>query len=265
LLGSASGCYRPDIAPGGFVCGDGGVCPDGFHCLSADNRCWQGDAGPPPPVCSIPTPPSTCTTPPASGQPCNPACQFGCACGRCNVVKGAAQCNQTAGSKVVNDVCNVSADDCKPGLYCQPECNTPGFGRCYKFCSTGADCEDGICMALARNASFQPIPGFTVCDIAPQNPPCDPIKNTGCPPDFNDLLGCYYQVGSGPYCDCKGTNPAGTTCALNNDCTPGEICLQTGPKPPAQCEELCSLSQNTCSAGDLCTPADSTYGFCTAN
>ena len=40
------GCFKPDVANGGFICADGGVCPDGFTCAPIDNRCYKADAGP---------------------------------------------------------------------------------------------------------------------------------------------------------------------------------------------------------------------------
>jgi hypothetical protein len=264
LLGPLSflaGCYRPSIESGGFKCATGNVCPDGFHCVTSNNRCYQGDAGPEAPACALPVVKATCTAEPASGQECNPACQ-GCACGRCNVVNGTAVCNRTAGAKDVNEICDLAADDCKAGLYCQPECNTPGFGRCYQFCSTAMDCPAGIsCSTAARDQSTSQQTTFKVCDLEPQS--CDPIGQTGCPssPSSGDILGCYYSYFGKSYCDCKGTIPTGMSCSTNNSCAPGETCLQLSGK--TQCVQLCPLSGGTCAAAASCvTVGDLTYGYC---
>jgi hypothetical protein len=254
------GCYKPNIAQGGFKCAAGGVCPDGFHCVSSNNSCYEGDAAPAPPTCNIPTPDAGCTTTPAAGQPCTPACQFGCECGRCNIVQGMAACNQTAGSKDINDICDLTKDDCKAGLYCQPECNTSGFGRCYKLCLTKADCWNDVCSAAARDMNMQPT-AFKVCDIAPQD--CDPIAQTGCPPSGN-VLSCYDSVFGMPYCDCTGAAPVGTDCMNNNNCAPGETCLSLSSG--TKCVQLCAISGNTCRAPDTCTNVgDNTYGYCSTS
>jgi hypothetical protein len=257
LLGALTiltGCYRPNIADGGFKCAAGGVCPDGFHCVSSNNGCYEGDAGPAAPTCNIPTPTASCTIAPATGQSCTPACQFGCECGRCNVVNGVATCNQTGGSKDIDDICNLTSDDCKAGLYCQPACNSPGFGRCYKFCSTGTDCWNGVCSAAARDMNMQPT-AFKVCDISPQN--CDPIGNSGCP---STVLACYDSFFGKPYCDCQGTGAVGADCLTNSDCTPGETCLSVGGG--TKCVQLCPSSANTCTSPATCNDVDGTYGYC---
>src|SRR5215468_3815883 len=82
-------CYNPSILDGGFICADAGkVCPDGFVCDPADNHCRRkpgasADGGPS--ECSVPKVDPLCADLPAAGQACNPACQNGCDCGRCNV------------------------------------------------------------------------------------------------------------------------------------------------------------------------------------
>jgi hypothetical protein len=259
LLGSMMptiGCYRPNIGQGTLRCTDAGVCPDGYTCKS-DNRCYNGDGGPPAATCDLPTPDAgICSISVAAGQECVPSCQ-GCACGRCNVVQGVAVCNQTAGIKDVNDVCNPAKDDCKAGLYCQPECNTVGLGRCYKFCSVGADCPDGSCATSARDTAFNVTP-FKICDIAPQA--CDPIAQTGCPTDFG-VLACYYSLFGKSYCDCKGTGKVGDNCTSNNSCAPGQTCLKITSSQP-QCELLCPSSGTTCSATESCLSNDGTFGYC---
>lgn len=251
-------CYRPNITQGGFRCATGDQpCPDGFTCKS-DNRCYTGDGGPPAPTCDLPTPDAgTCSISLAAGQECIPSCQ-GCACGRCNVVQGVAVCNQTAGTKDINDVCNPAKDDCKAGLYCQPECNTVGLGRCYKFCSVGTDCPDGSCATAARDTAFNGTP-FKICDIAPQA--CDPIAQTGCPTDFG-VLSCYHSLFGNTYCDCKGTGKVGDTCSANNDCAPGETCLQVNGAAQIQCELLCPDSPTTCPPTESCVASDGTFGYC---
>jgi hypothetical protein len=250
-------CYRPNITQGGLRCTDAGVCPDGFTCAS-DNRCYKGDGGPVAPTCDLPTPDAgACSIPLAAGQECIPSCQ-GCACGRCNVVQGVAKCNQTAGTKDINDVCNPTKDDCKAGLYCQPECNTVGLGRCYKFCSAGTDCPDGFCATAARDTAFN-VTSFRICDVAPQA--CDPIAQTGCPTDFG-VLSCYHSLFGNTYCDCKGTGKVGDTCSANNDCAPGETCLQVSGSAQIQCELLCPDSPTTCPSTESCVASDGAFGYC---
>ena len=199
-------CYRPNIAQGGFTCATGGVCPDGFHCLATNNRCYQGDAGPEAPTCSSVPPMNTCQTGAATGQKCNPTCQMGCDCGFCAVTAGATKCETiAAGKSGIGEVCDPRGEvPCKEGLFCKPECNStdPSLGRCYKFCALADDCQicngDGSCQTTTctvSETSTAPTGGgsfsFKLCSLPPQQ--CNPVGTTssGCATTNPAAFACY--------------------------------------------------------------------------
>jgi hypothetical protein len=272
-------CYRPNIAQGGFTCATGGVCPDGFHCLATNNRCYQGDAGPEAPTCSAPLPATTCATGPATGQTCNPTCQMGCLCGFCAVTAGATKCVTTAaGNSGIGEICDPRGEvPCKEGLFCKPECNStdPSLGRCYKFCAVAADCQicngDGSCQTTTctvNGASSAPNGGtplaFKLCSLPAQQ--CDPIGTTtsGCPATNPAAFACYADSDR-TFCDCQGTQAANsTTCRFVGECIPGYTCVILIPGgTTGSCLRACQ-SNADCTLPTTCNfvPGDSVYGYC---
>src|SRR4051812_8681794 len=130
------GCYRPSIKDGGFLCAapPAKACPDGFRCLGG--VCLSGsDGGGVDGMCTSGPVQPICDDQPGPGQQCNPACQTGCACGRCNVVDGAAVCTP-AGTQALGAKCNPNpgSDDCAAGLICLEETCGNRLGRCYRHC-----------------------------------------------------------------------------------------------------------------------------------
>jgi hypothetical protein len=259
----AVACYSPNIAPGGFACGDGGACPDKFHCAS-DNRCYQAGASMDmAPVCnSTTTVQPTCMKAAASGQ-CNPICQTGCNnCGWCAVVGGAAMCvTGTAGEKDVGTICDPSkTSECLPGLYCQPEtCGSVSTGSCYRICDP-ADTKSGvnsICGAMsacnvAAKKSGGVTPPFMLC-----SPICDPLSpsNMNCQAPF----GCYPSGATTTECDCAGTAVVGDQCKLAEACAPGETCV--GQMGSATCRAICTATV-ACTSGTCSIPMGALSGTC---
>src|SRR6187401_2196120 len=93
-VAAAGGCFKPNVASGGFFCSDAGACPEGLYCNSIDRRCYRPDSGPGVRMCMDAAPISpSCGDPPASGQVCHPTCQTGCQCSdRCTVVGNMSAC-----------------------------------------------------------------------------------------------------------------------------------------------------------------------------
>jgi hypothetical protein len=244
-LGS-SGCFRPDIANGGFTCGQAGACPDGFTCASVDNRCYKLDAGPE--ACSSLPPAPMCDDGPAGTDTCNPACQTGCTCGRCTVAAGTAIC-LAAGNKTRGQTCNPAADDCEAGLGCVREGCGTNLGRCYEFCRTGNDCADGLTCSVTLDG------GFRACGLPPAG--CNAQTGNGCSPG----LVCYYRdLGDTTLCDCPGQQDEADTCVFYNDCIPGYTCVSISGV--STCRRLCTNGGGECTAPQTCHPLGDPYGYC---
>jgi hypothetical protein len=261
-------CFKPNIEEGGFLCAADGKmsCPDGLRC-GPDNRCYRtpplvvdggGDTAP---VCTTAAVTPTCADGPAVGQACNPTCQTGCACGRCNVVGSKPTC-VPPGTVPLGEVCMLGiSDNCAPGLIClQEECGN-ALGRCYQFCTSNAQCMDAtICQIPVDDANNKPT-GFTTCDVPPHT--CDPVSNTGCP---NPALNCYLTSLGQTLCDCpskSGQNDA--PCTIYSDCAPMFVCVTgVGGETTAHCHFACAVASPACPTGTTCMPAatGASFGYC---
>jgi hypothetical protein len=284
---SLASCYKPNIKDGGFLCSAKNECPDGFTCAS-DNRCYRVppivtppvDGGgadlpvemaPPRPdggaeggMCTPPTP--LCADEPDAGEACSPACQRGCACGRCNVVDGKPTC-VAAGTVKLGELCNPNADNCAPGLICLPETCGNGLARCYRHCTmgatAGAQCEGSACTIRILDGNGNETPYFT-CDVPPSA--CNPVDGSGCP---SLSLNCYLN-GTQTLCDCPDPTKQGMNnapCTFYSDCAPGFICIsgvdkQTSP----HCHFVCDTSHpGYCPQTEPnCVPSatGAQYGYC---
>jgi hypothetical protein len=278
------GCYKPVIDDGGFKCAPTGKkCPDGLSCGS-DGRCWQmplisssdagdgkvmsdaGDGGDADAMCALGVVAPLCQAAAAAGQSCNPACQTGCTCGRCNVVGKATACVAAGGTVKLGDPCKLgSGDNCAPGLVCRKEACGNGLARCYKHCTSTDQCPGSRCQ-LAIPDDTGAASGFLACDVTPQT--CDPVGNTGCP----DLaLNCYLTGANDTLCDCP-LNPAkpgkaGAACTFYNDCDGGFVCVGgVGGVAATRCRFACSLtaSPSGCPSGVNCVPVGTSakFGYC---
>jgi hypothetical protein len=246
----AVGCFRPNVLSGGFTCAQGAVCPEGFHCELADNRCYAPDAGPDA-ACLAP-PAQVCTDLPSGGEACNPACQTGCACGRCTIANDQPTC-LPAGSKTVGAVCSLAADDCEAGLGCIPEPGTcgPSFGRCYRFCRSAADCNGLGCFTGPLSGAHK------ICALPAQ--PCNPVLDSGC---ASTAVGCYWTEGSTTFCDCRGIQDEGDTCNIYNDCIGGFTCVMQGGTT-GRCRKVCSPGGGECFSPQTCRiTTGNPYGYC---
>jgi hypothetical protein len=262
LLG---GCYKPAIDEGGFVCAVSGKrCPDGFQC-AADNHCYQNpsviDAGSEP-MCASPPVTPTCQDAPKVGQVCNPACQKGCDCGRCNVVGSNAAC-VPSGTITLGEVCKLgNADNCAPGLICLQEACGNGLGRCYLHCTSNDQCDGTICQIPIEDATGQDT-GFRACDVPGRA--CDPVNNTGCP---NPALNCYLTSGNMTLCDCP-SNPGqaggmkGALCTIYSDCAPSWVCATALGETAPHCHLACNALASSCPGSTCVTTGTSPkYGYC---
>jgi hypothetical protein len=262
---TVSGCFKPSIEDGGFACAkEGKACPEGFECAS-NNRCYRNastvsDAGEP--MCSTPPVAPTCQDAPRAGELCNPACQKGCECGRCNVIQstGHAAC-VPAGTVALGGLCKPGADDnCGAGLICIRETCGNNLGRCYKHCTGNEQCEGTICTAAINDSRGQDT-GFKTCDVPAQA--CDPVNNTGC---LSPALNCYLTSANLTLCDCPGATEGGkngAACNYYRDCAPGYVCIG-GVGGAFTCRFACSVASPACTAGTTCIPTGTgaKYGYC---
>jgi hypothetical protein len=259
---SFTACYRPNIKDGGLHCTEGGLCPDGYHC-GADRRCHPGPSTMCLPDAGVVTP--ICSDQPLGDQ-CDPICQQGCDCGRCNLVGNTLRC-VAYGSKTRGAFCNLAADDCAPGHVCLRELCSPAdagvdsdLGRCYRYCAGNNHCDGTLCnVPIFTDTNMQS--ALLACQSPPQA--CDPVGDTDtC---GNPLLGCYVESNGRRFCECKGVAGAGEVCGVFSDCVPGFRCVQQGA-PPARCRQVCRLGTADCGAGGTCMSAagDPTFGYCGA-
>jgi hypothetical protein len=267
VIVAGAGCYNPKIQEGGFLCAEvGQQCPVGFMC-AADHRCRKNavtisDAGEP--MCSSPPVTPTCQDGARAGNDCNPACQKGCDCGRCNVVASVARC-VPSGPVKLGEVCKLgNADNCGPGLICLQEACGNGLGRCYHHCSTSDQCDGTICQIPIEDSAGKDT-GFLACDVPGQT--CDPVSNTGCP---SPALNCYLTSANQTLCDCPSSPTAmgkeNDPCTIYSDCAPAFVCISgVGGVPGAHCHFACSVANPSCPSGH-CIPATagSKYGTCGA-
>lgn len=261
-------CYNPSIQDGGFLCADAGKqCPDGFTCHS-DGRCHANTST----SCSVPPITPICSDQPHDGgAACNPTCQTGCACGRCNVAGAAPACVTTVGTAKLGEIRtpSTSKDNCLPGLICLLEADTCGqnVGRCYQYCTTNAQCS-GVAGRLCEIPILDGTnrdTGYLTCSLASQT--CNPLATTsnGCP---NAGLGCYVSSAGPTFCDCpnRATPGAlGDVCMAYNDCKAGLVCTTQAGLAGMHCRQICMTSgTNTCPSGQHCVAVASSamYGYC---
>ncbi|HEX4404635.1 MAG TPA: hypothetical protein VH560_07395 [Polyangia bacterium] len=283
LCALALSCYKPQIQDGGFLCATSGQrCPDGFSCY--DNHCSRSPATQPQKdasttgdaatesMCASPPVTALCATVPAASDACNPTCQTGCACGRCNVVGDAPAC-VPSGTVQLGGICRPGdADNCGPGLICLTEACGNGLARCYQHCTDDAQCKNTICTIPIEDAKGINT-RFKTCDVPPSA--CNPVSNSGCPdPAFN----CYITSTGTTLCDCPSSpDPTklgknGATCDLYNDCAPEFVCINLDGNGP-RCHFACDVTMPSCPNMSVdggigspaqCVPsgAGSKYGYC---
>jgi hypothetical protein len=262
-----AGCYKPSILEGGFKCDVGDKpCPDGFTCSDLDQMCYMRppisiDAG----VCATPVA-SLCSPDAGVGNDsCNPVCQTGCTCARCNVgADSTAACGGLVGTKTLGAICTLGAgDDCAPGFIClKQKCGT-SLGRCYRHCATDDQCNGGFCQASIPDKDGNPT-SHMVCNLAPSD--CDGLKGTGCP---SAALNCYV-TGNKTLCDCPSAAPKpgqlNDPCVFYNDCAAGYMCIANvaGLMTP-HCQPVCDIISGMCITGRHCVANGPKYGYCDTN
>jgi hypothetical protein len=255
VLGSGGfGCYKPQIKDGGLLCGDGGACPEGFKCR--DGKCRNT----PPTVCAATKPHIDMICAAQPGSPCDPICQTGCDCGRCNLAGYALDCT-TAGTKQTGDICNAAQDDCAPGNVCLNDCDMK-IARCYRFCATGSASNSSVCAGQMCDVPVNDPDGGTT-ELSVCEPPvrtCNPVGDSGdC---GNSALGCYITSDGVTACDCKGTAQSGEACGTYNSCAVGFRCVYVNGA--ATCFQTCLFGGSDCTAPQICkqAPGSPTYGYC---
>ena len=256
--GAGAGCYKPNIDDGGLLCGDGGACPEGFHC-AANGTCKQG----PPPKCSAASPHLAPLCAPTLGDECDPVCQGGCDCGRCALVGTVVKC-VAPGTKKRGDFCTpgTDPDECEPGHYCMSDCD-PKVGRCVRLCGKGDVKDQSLCSpGQMCNVPVTDVDGgvtdLSACPPPPQT--CNPVGDTiDC---GNASLGCYFDdTVASTICDCRGTGAPGGTCSVLIPCVAGYRCITIGNT--STCLQTCNKNAMDCPTGSGCQSiGGGSFGFC---
>jgi len=256
LVAAGARCYKPKIQEGGLLCAEGGPrCPDGFQC-AADGTCRSTpiscQAGQPhiAPICAG-----------QPGDPCDPICQSGCPCGRCNLAGKGIACTPV-GTKVAGDICNAASDDCGAGHICLNDCGG-GVARCFRFCGVGTNINEDVCQGQSCDVPVDAVDGgatnLTVCE-PPAKPCTNPVGDSGeC---GSAALGCYITSTGETACDCKGPGQAGDDCGPFNSCIVGYRCIQIGGA--AKCFQTCARDNPACPSSQSCksAPGSANFGYC---
>ena len=253
------GCYRPSIQPGGLLCADGGACPEGFHCGNNDKRCHPGATS----MCLADAAVAMLCSDQPLGEPCDPICQQGCECGRCNLDGDKLAC-VPSGGKLRGAFCNVGNDDCAAGLVClrepcSPESPDAGMllGRCYRYCAGDQHCDGRLCNIPIVSAANT---ALSACELPPRT--CDPVGGINSCGDAR--LACYVDSNGSTFCECSGFSGDGEPCGVFSSCVPGFRCVQQGGGTTPRCRRVCRLGGSDCpsNTGCMVTPGDAMFGFC---
>ena len=199
-----AGCYRPNVRDGGFLCADGGACPEGFHCATR------------PPLLRAATAARRSGCARTRCRTSCPLCYDGPARRRLQSrlserVRLRAMHGRRRGvplrrrsaARTPATSATSSIDDCDAGFGCVKECvwdesrSVPSVLRVE-------------CRLLLRAAA-------TRCDAdlhGSATPRHRPAIRSRRPAVRDPALGCYVQ-GSQTICDCPGTKQAGETCSFN--------------------------------------------------
>jgi len=166
-----------------------------------------------------------------------------------------------AGQMNPGDPC-TDITDCLPGSECfefKP-CSTAAQPRktCRQFCNIGSDCIVGSC-----NTSVSCNTTSTSLHLCSR--PCDPTGDAtvGCAPG----LLCFIYTGEVTDCACGDANrvgAVGASCATDENCQPGLMCVDRGGTK--SCQTICQLSTPKCPTGTTCTrltnPDYQVFGAC---
>lgn len=273
---AASGCFKPSIADGGYLCGIGDSCPEGFSCFS--NRCYRSapDAAPVdqgnPDTCVPRQALAGCTL--QSELICDPVCQTGCCtnqkCTALNTGTGgiaALGCSPLTSVHLLGEPCDATnagtpqrSDNCLAGLVC---IDGNVGGTCLKLCRVDADCDTGTTCERRRVESSQPL-FASVCGLP--NTICNPTGTAtlGCPANRVCYLEGTSASGDRTVCDISsGGGLINSSCTYSRDCIPGATCPKVGPGV-SRCEVVCAHNgaPANCPSGTSCQMFGSTYDYC---
>ena len=202
---------------------------------------------------SVDAPPATsCTLVPQSG--CSgqtPACDL--------AADGTTFCRAVTSQGTSNNHC-VLDSECRDGYTCTDD----GDGNaawCARFCTQDSGCTGtGSRCVVALSAAATAL-GVSVCSNA-----CDPYAQTGCPTG----MGCLpFDAAAGDFTDCAymGTKLDGQTCATDEECRDGSVCVTSNTV--TACRSLCIVGNaSSCVTGSCVgftqphTIGATTYGAC---
>ena len=178
---------------------------------------------------------------------CDPVAQDCPGGARCtlnhNVPTNQLFCESAAGTVAEFTSCtpNSSSDDCVTGDVCLAV--NASLRVCRRFCNADTDCNGNIC-SIIIGGTFGPLHACAqACMVLSQN-----CTITG--------ESCYFgsnAAGQGTQqCNTTGTHAEGDTCAIANDCVPGQMCLMVTGQTGFHCHRACQAATNGCAANAQC-------------
>ena len=268
-LALAACSFSPDFGEGEFACGSGGICPEGYSCNPADNRCYTNGG---PGIDAPADAPTDGSTPDAMCTPgdflrcdgdtlvrCNAtgdgevpsSCQLGCNMEdqRCNVcMVGSMTCDSQGhvltcvdGSGYIPGDCPDSGNACKLNL-CQ------GAGQCMlENKPDSTPCATGICVGgtCSCGSEGQPCCASSTCSggLACMNGTCGACGATTQPCCTGSMCAAGNLCSGSTCVHCGG---ASQPCCGGSSCDLGEVCSGS------TCAPCGAQSQPCCTTGAAC-------------
>jgi len=219
----------------------------------------------------------SCTSPPESGDVCNPVCQTAScdwctqkctvggdgkvACASMGVVAARAE-----GCTISNPGELTQYDDCAPGTICLSPEQGSKLSYCFPICSSSSDCvgrstcSPRLVSPVANGSTAMAL----VCDPVPDScnpssspPCCNPILQTGCPDGQYCYLASPDVTDSRTVCDyTAGFLAPSATCASSHECALGYGCNSLGV-----CKKACDAT-HACPNNGTCSLAGIQFGYC---
>ncbi|MEW5851548.1 MAG: hypothetical protein AB2A00_22350 [Myxococcota bacterium] len=167
-----------------------------------------------------------------------------------------------------SELCNLQAQDCGAGAFCQPALGRDDVGLCIRSCTGDADCREGTrCLSAGtgRRGCFA-----TMSAPVPQEVDCNDLRDD----NHNGLYDCQDpdRTCRGDFSCTPGVTELGGECTRTRDCNAQDgdpFCIHEKGfgHPQGSCSEYCSVSAQDCGTRGVCVAVEGVsndVGLCMA-